>query len=180
MSRKVTVSLNFEIHFYFGLALCVDMGPARRLSSAPVKRRSGASTQTTRLFSQRGPADPSVTFFKLGDHNSLPDCDPEAGRGPLASPGRRSKRVKIDIVNTEGTASCCGDDEDDEELPGQATKAPTGKGKGKGKYEFGHCWEKSPSGLHVASALGQGRACADEDAERDNMELGRKMMMTRQ
>jgi len=58
----------------------------------------------------------------------LPDSDPESGLGLLASPVRRSKRVKVDIFNTEGTASCGGDDG---YLPGLATKAPTGNGKGK-------------------------------------------------
>ena len=56
------------------------------------------------------------------------DSDPESGLGPLASPVRRSKRLKVEVVNTEGTASCGGDNED---LPGLATKTPTGKGKGK-------------------------------------------------
>jgi len=93
-----------------------------------MKRRSNASTRTTRLISKQSSADPSVTFFKLEDHHGLPDGDPESGLGPLASLVRRSKRVKVEIVNAEGTTSCGGDDE---YLPGLATKAPTGKGKGK-------------------------------------------------
>ena len=65
-------------------------------------------------------------FLQLENHHSLPDSDPESGFGPLTSPVRRSKRVKVEILNTEGTASCGGDDED---LPGLATKTPMGKGK---------------------------------------------------
>jgi len=93
-----------------------------------MKRRSSASTQTTRLIFQRSTAGPSVSFFKLEDHDSLPDSDPESGLGPLASPVNRSKRVKVEIVNTEGTSSCGGDDE---YLPGLATKTPMGKGNSK-------------------------------------------------
>ena len=85
--------------------------------------------RTRRLISQTSSADPSVTLFKLEDHDSFPGSEPESGLGPLASPIRRSKRVKVEMVNTEGTAYCGGD----EGLPGLATKAPTGKGKGKGK-----------------------------------------------
>jgi len=103
---------------------------AHRLSFALMKRRSGASTQTTRLISQQSSVDPSVTLFKLEDHDSSPGGDPESGLGRLASPVRRSKRVKVEIVDTEGTASCGGADK---ELPGLAPKAPTGKGKGNGK-----------------------------------------------
>ena len=77
-------------------------------------------------YSQQSTADPSVTFFKLVDHDSFPDSDPESGLGP--SPVRHSKCVTIEIINTEGTASCGGDDET---LPVLATKAPMGKGKGK-------------------------------------------------
>ena len=95
-----------------------------------MKRRSCASTRTTRRISQQSSADPSVTFFKLEHHDALPDSDPESGRRLLAFPARRSKRVKVHIINTEGTASCGGDDE---KLPGLATKAPTGKERGKGK-----------------------------------------------
>ena len=93
-----------------------------------MKRRSGRSTQTTRLIPQQSSADPSVTFFKLEDHDSLPDSDPNSGLGRLASPPHRSKRIKVEHVTTEETASCVGDDE---ELPGLTTKAPSGKGKGK-------------------------------------------------
>jgi len=53
-----------------------------------------------------------MTFFRLEDHNSLPDSDPESGLGPPASPARRSKRVKVGIVSTEGTASCGGGNEE--------------------------------------------------------------------
>ena len=108
----------------------LGLGYPRRLSFALMKRRSRASTQKTRLISHQSSADPSVTLFKLEDHDSLPDCDPESGLGQPASPARRSKRVKVEIVNTEGTVSCGGDDG---EFPGLATKALTGKGKGKGK-----------------------------------------------
>ena len=111
----------------------MDPCTCRHLSFALRKRRSGASTRTTHLISQQSTADPSVTFFKLEDPNSFPGSNPESGLGPLASwlasPVRRSKRVKVEIVNTERTA-CCGGDDDG--LPGLATKAPTGKGEGQG------------------------------------------------
>jgi len=97
-----------------------------------MKRRSGAHTRTTHLISQQSSADPSVTLLKLEDNDSLPYSlsDPESGLEPLASPAHRPKRVKVEIVDTEETVSCGGDDK---ELPGLAHKAPTGKGKGKGK-----------------------------------------------
>ena len=60
----------------------------------------------------------------------MPDSDPKSGLGPLASPARRSKLVKVEIVNTEETASYGGDDE---ELPGFTAKVPVGKEKGKRK-----------------------------------------------
>jgi len=69
-----------------------------------------------------------VTRFKLEDHESLLDRDPESGHGrlaALASPARRSKRVKVDIVNAEGTGSWW--------RIKSCPKAPTGKGKGNGK-----------------------------------------------
>ena len=56
----------------------------------------------------------------------MPDSDPESGLGPLASLVSRSKRVKVEIVNTDGTASFGGGVED---LPGLATRMPMGKGK---------------------------------------------------
>ena len=71
-----------------------------------------------------------MTLFKLEDNDSLPYSDPESVLGPLATSARHSKRVKVEIVDTEETVSCGGDDE---ELPALASKAPMGKGKGKGK-----------------------------------------------
>ena len=71
---------------------------------------------------------PFHTILKLKDHESLPDSDPKSGLGPLASPGRRSKLVEVEIINTEEMASYGGDDE---ELPGFTAKVPVGKEKGK-------------------------------------------------
>ena len=93
-----------------------------------MKRRSGRSTQTTRLISQQSSADPSLTFFKLEDHDSLPDSGPQSELGRLTSPARPSKRIKVEIVNTEGATSGVGGDE---ELPALTMRVPSGKGKGK-------------------------------------------------
>ena len=73
---------------------------------------------------------PFRTILKLKDHKSLPDSDPESRLGPLESPAQCSKLVKVEIINTEETASYGGDDE---ELPRFTAKAPAGKEKGKRK-----------------------------------------------
>ena len=95
---------------------------ARHLSLAFMKRRSGASTQTTRLISQQSPADPAATLFKLEN----PDSDPEPV--PPASAARRSKRVKLEVAEAGEMAYGDGRDED---LPALAAKPLAGKGKGK-------------------------------------------------
>ena len=122
--RAVTASWKFEIS---AAGTC-----ASHLPLPLMKRRSVASTQTTRLLSQQSSADPSVTFFKNSRSprttTACPITTPSPGLGPLASPARLSKRVKVEILNTEGPASCGGDDKG---LLRLATKAPTGKGKGK-------------------------------------------------
>ena len=51
-NHTVTASSKFEIHFSFLHSIIALM-----------KRRSSASTQTTRLFSQKSSADPFVTFL---------------------------------------------------------------------------------------------------------------------
>jgi endonuclease-3 len=60
-----------------------------------MKRRSDGSTPKsppkTRLISQRSPAHPSVTLFKLENSDGGGDLDP----GPSTTPPRRSKRVKV-------------------------------------------------------------------------------------
>jgi len=43
-------------------------------------------------------------FFKPENHHSVPDTNPESELEQLAFPERRSKRVNVEIVNTEGTA----------------------------------------------------------------------------
>ena len=95
---------------------------ARHLSLAFMKRRSGASTRTTRLISQQSPADPAVTLFKLEN----PDSNPEPV--PPASAARRSKRIKLEVVGARVKAY---GDGCDEELPTLAAKPLAGKGKGK-------------------------------------------------
>jgi endonuclease-3 len=69
-----------------------------------------------------------VTLFKLEDDDSLPDSDPNSGLGRQGSPARRSKRVKVDMADIEGTASHGGDNK---ASFGPDANAPTGKGKGK-------------------------------------------------
>ena len=94
-----------------------------RLSLALMKRRNGASTPTTRLVSQRSSAEPAVTLFKLED----PDDD--SSSAPGSSAVRRSKRVKVEVVETEEMVNA--DSAADGELPIPITDSEglTSKGK---------------------------------------------------
>jgi len=169
MSSKVTVSLNFEIHFYFGLALCVDMGPARRLSSAPVKRRSGASTQTTRLISQRGPADPSACPIAT----PRPDADHWHLQGAAQSASRSTSstlRGRHPVVEMTKMMKSC---------PDKLPKRQQARERERASTNLGSAGRKVLRVFTLPLLLDKDEH-ADEDAERDNMELGRKVMMTRQ
>jgi hypothetical protein len=58
------------------------------------------------VYSHQRSVDPSVALFKLEVRDTLPVSDPKSGLGRQGSLARRSKRVKVEIVDTEGTESC--------------------------------------------------------------------------
>ena len=101
---------------------CPSYSRPSHLSLAFMKRRSGgASTQTTRLVSQKSSVDSAVTLFKLEDS----DADGSSEQGPSAvRRSKKKKRVKIEAVKDEEI------DNNEGESPVLAnTGAPAGKGK---------------------------------------------------
>ena len=121
----VTASLKFEIHFDFDFRTFHGHGTCA--SSILCTHE-----ETERcLCPQQSLSDPSLTFFKLEDRDSLPNSDPESGLGLLPPPARRSKRLKVevDIVSIEEMAPCGGDDKKVSQTSYQSTN---GQGKGKG------------------------------------------------
>lgn len=74
------------------------------------------------LFQARGPRQ-----------LQFPDSDAESELGRPASPARRLKRVKVDIANTEGMASCGRDDKYSLSVAWISFRSANAQGKGKWK-----------------------------------------------
>jgi len=98
MAGTVTASWKFEISAAGTCARHLPFAVCTHEKTKCCINANDASYFSTEL------GGPFRDFFlkESENYDSLPDSDPESGLGPLASPARRSKRVKVEILNTEG------------------------------------------------------------------------------